>query len=152
MAHVGCPSSRPWDALIGRPGQRCTLCCCCCLDIAWILLLFEPPNVSADKHISIVLRPKGYMDPRTLDNFTCGINTVTDSGRLLAEQNTNYIFETFLNNKENDSKYQTKVFDVLTFSKDGTAEEMIKNQLYTPTWRSLTSTLSFSALQRHSVT
>ena len=46
--------------------------------IAWILLLFDPPNVSADEHIS-----KGYSDPRTLDNFTCGINTVTDTADFL---------------------------------------------------------------------
>ena len=102
--------------------------------IAWILLLLDPPNVSANEieHISIVLTPRGYRDPRTVDNFTCGIDTANDASRLIAEQNTNYIFETFLDNKESDPEYQTKVFDVLTFSKDGTPEEMMKSQLCTP--------------------
>ena len=104
------------------------------LAIAWILLLLGPLDVSADEieHISIVLTPRRYRDPRTLDNFTCGIDTANDASRLIAEQNTNYIFETFLDNKESDAEYQTKVFDVLTFSKDGAAEEMIEGLLCTP--------------------
>ena len=98
-----------------------------------ILLLFNPPDVAADEHISIVLTPRGYKNPRTMDNFTCGVDTSVDSRRHLAEQNAIYIFETFLDNdKETDPKYKTKVFDVVTFSKGGMAENMLHNQLGKP--------------------
>ena len=103
--------------------------------LCWLLflLLFHPPDVVADQHISIVLTPRGYKDPRTMDNFTCGVDTSVDPGRHLAEQNTNYIFETFLDKtKETDPEYKTKVFDVVTFTKAGVAKNMLDNQLCKP--------------------
>lgn len=65
-----------------------------------------------------------------MDNFTCGVDPSVDSSQHIAEQNTIYIFETFLDEtKTSDPDYRTKVFDVLSFDKDGVAENMLENQL-----------------------
>ena len=102
----------------------------------WLVLtiVLDPLAVSATpntKHLSIVLKPRDWMEPREYANFTCVIDTSADPNRLVAEQNSLFIFEHFLDkNSERNSDYRTKVFDVVTIKNDGTREVMTDNQLW----------------------
>lgn len=68
--------------------------------------------------LNIVLTPRDWKDPRAEDVFLCGIDTALDPGRLIAEQNPNYIFDFLDKTKDEDPRYQTNVFNVMAFDKN----------------------------------
>jgi len=74
--------------------------------------------------LNIVLTPRDWKDPRAEDDFLCGIDTSLDPGRLLAEQNPNYIFDYLDKTTEEDPRYRTNVFNVMAFDKNDQTHQL----------------------------
>lgn len=74
--------------------------------------------------LNIVLTPRDWKDPRAEDDFLCGIDTALDPGRLIAEQNPNYIFDYLDKTKDEDPRYRTNVFNVMAFDKNDQTHQL----------------------------
>ena len=93
----------------------------------WLFLfcLFLYHTAAEDHTISITLIPRDYVDPRTADDFICGVEKTVDQDCLLAELNTPFIFD-FVDKTEETEGYQSLVIDVVSFSQDGQAKRMLE--------------------------
>ena len=82
------------------------------ISLVWVTLLL--PIIAAEyEEIKIRLVPRHHVDPRMVDNFTCGVDASIDSDRLIAEQNAAYLFDVFDNTNDNSELHRTEVFDVI---------------------------------------
>ena len=93
-------------------------------------MLLLPTATANYQEISIRLLPRDHVDPRSADNFTCGVDTNIDPVRLIAEQNVAYLFDVFDNTNDKSKQHQTEVFDVISFDRAGTAHQMTDGEKF----------------------
>ena len=85
----------------------------------WILFCLCNVSSGQEKTIHINLVPRDYVDPREDDQFICGFVETLDPNRFLAEQNSDFIFQSIDNRNDPSPDYKTKVFDVAKLSDSG---------------------------------
>lgn len=98
--------------------------------VVWALLFAAVQPDYADgkeTRISIVLKPRNWTDPRKIDGFLCGLDTTLDPDHLIAELNTDYIFNFLDKTKDKTPGYRTAVFDVTVFNKNDQPINMLDN-------------------------
>jgi len=98
--------------------------------VVWALLFAAVQPDYADgkeTRISIVLKPRNWTDPRKIDGFLCGLDTTLDPDHLIAELNTDFVFNYLDKTKDKTPGYRTAVFDVTVFNKNEQPINMLDN-------------------------